>query len=291
MNKTTGYQPLPIDLSLIRTFIAAGFAEDVHEGDHTSLSTIPENATDKAKLLVKDDGVLAGVELAEIIFQQHDPRLKMKTFLTDGTLVKKGDVAFEVEGPARSILTAERFVLNCMQRMSGIATTTREFVKLLEGLNTKVIDTRKTTPGFRYFEKWAVRIGGGANHRSGLYDMILIKDNHVDYAGGIKNAIEAANKYLAEKNLSLKIEIEVRNFAELDEVLQTGNIDRVMLDNFTAADLKKAIDKINKRFETEASGGITAATIRQYAESGVDFISVGALTHSIKSLDLSLKAC
>jgi nicotinate-nucleotide pyrophosphorylase (carboxylating) len=178
-----------------------------------------------------------------------------------------------------------------MQRMSGIATTTREFVKLLEGLNTKVIDTRKTTPGFRYFEKWAVRIGGGANHRSGLYDMILIKDNHVDYAGGIKNAIEAANKYLAEKNLSLKIEIEVRNFAELDEVLQTGNIDRVMLDNFTAADLKKAIDKINKRFETEASGGITAATIRQYAESGVDFISVGALTHSIKSLDLSLKAC
>lgn len=290
MNKTTGYQPTSPDLSLISSFITAGFAEDVHEGDHTSLSTIPAAATGKAKLFVKDDGVLAGVELAGIIFSQYDPRLKMKTFITDGTIVHKGNVAFEVEGPAISILTAERFVLNCMQRMSGIATVTWELVKLLEGLHTKVIDTRKTTPGFRYFEKWAVRIGGGTNHRSGLYDMILIKDNHVDYAGGIKNAIEAANKYLAEKNLSLKIEIEVRNFTELEEALNAGKIDRILLDNFIPEDLEKAIAMIGRRFETEASGGITASNIRAYAESGVDFISVGSLTHSIRSLDLSLKA-
>ncbi len=290
MNKDTGYRPTAPDLQLINSFISATLAEDVREGDHTSLSTIPEDAIDKAHLIVKDKGVLAGVALARIIFQQLDPKIKMNVFISDGWFVEKGDIAFEVQGPARSILTAERLVLNCMQRMSGIATTTAQLVKLLEGLNTKVIDTRKTTPGFRYFEKWAVRIGGGANHRFGLYDMILIKDNHVDYAGGISNAIAAANKYLEEKELKLDIEIEVRNFVELEEVLATGNIKRIMLDNFTTEDLRKAISIIDKRFETEASGGITANSIRKYAETGVDFISVGALTHSIRSLDLSLKA-
>ncbi|MDQ3110723.1 MAG: carboxylating nicotinate-nucleotide diphosphorylase [Bacteroidota bacterium] len=290
MNKTTGYQPSTPDLPLINAFIAAAFAEDVQDGDHTSLSTIPSTAIDKAKLIVKDTGVLAGVALARIIFSQLDPKLKMNVFISDGSLVEKGDIAFEVEGPARSILTAERLVLNCMQRMSGTATATWQLVKLLEGLQTKVIDTRKTTPGFRYFEKWAVRIGGGANHRFGLYDMILIKDNHVDYAGGISNAIKAANNYLREKNMQLDIEIEVRNLTELEEVLITGGIKRIMLDNFTPEDLKKAIVIIDKRFETEASGGITANSIRKYAESGVDFISVGAITHSVRSLDLSLKA-
>lgn len=290
MNKGTGYKSSSTDLQLIYSFIASALAEDVGAGDHTSLSTIPETAIDKAKLIVKDDGVLAGVELAKVIFYQVDPKLKMNVFISDGTFVKKGEIAFEVEGPARSILTAERLVLNCMQRMSGIATMTQHLVKLLEGLNTKVIDTRKTTPGFRYFEKWAVRIGGGANHRFGLYDMILIKDNHVDYAGGIKQAIQSAKKYLIEKNLSLDIEIEVRNFQELDEVMAIGGIRRIMLDNFSPEDLKEAIKKIGNRFETEASGGITAASIRSYAVSGVDFISVGALTHSVRSLDLSLKA-
>jgi nicotinate-nucleotide pyrophosphorylase (carboxylating) len=290
MSNATGYQHSPPDFTLIRSFIALALQEDVHDGDHTSLSTIPPTATDRAKLLVKDDGILAGVELAQLIFEQVDPQLKMTVFSADGAPIRKGDVAFEVEGPARSILTSERLVLNCMQRMSGIATTTFQLVKLLEGLHTKVIDTRKTTPGFRYFEKWAVRIGGGANHRFGLYDMILIKDNHVDYAGGISNAIHAANKYLTEKKLTLAVEIEVRNFSELDEVLSVGRINRIMLDNFSPGDLKKAIEIIDKRFETEASGGITATNIRSYAESGVDFISVGALTHSIKSLDLSLKA-
>jgi nicotinate-nucleotide pyrophosphorylase (carboxylating) len=290
MSKSTGYQTAPPDLNLIHSFVASVLAEDVHEGDHTSISTIPENAIDKAKLIVKDNGVLAGVELAKLIFQQVDPQLKINVFIADGTIVEKGEIAFEVTGPARSILTAERLVLNCMQRMSGIATQTFELVKLLEGLNTKVIDTRKTTPGFRYFEKWAVRIGGGANHRFGLYDMILIKDNHVDYAGGIKKAIQSAKKYLLEKNLSLDIEIEVRNFTELEEVLAVGGIRRILIDNFTPEDLKKAIDIIGKRFETEASGGITAVNIRSYAKSGVDFISVGAITHSVRSLDLSLKA-
>lgn len=290
MSNATGYHPTALDLPLIHSFIAAALAEDVHDGDHTSLSTIPAHAVDRAHLLVKEDGILAGVELAQLIFNQVDPSFQFQQFLEDGTLVKKGEIAFVVEGPARSILTCERLVLNCMQRMSGIATATWEMVKLLDGLSTKVIDTRKTTPGFRYFEKWAVRIGGGANHRFGLYDMIMIKDNHVDYAGGITKAIRSAQNYLKEKNLHLDIELEVRNFDELDEALSVGGMKRIMLDNFTPEDLKKAVQIVNKRFETEASGGITAATIRSYAESGVDFISVGALTHSIKSLDLSLKA-
>jgi nicotinate-nucleotide pyrophosphorylase (carboxylating) len=281
---------LPLDSDLIRSFIIAALREDLGDGDHTSLSTIPENAVDSAKLLVKDNGILAGVELAGMIFREIDPKLEMKIFAHDGAAVKKGDIAFEVSGSARSILTAERLVLNCMQRMSGIATETQKLVTLLDGLTTQVIDTRKTTPGFRYFEKWAVRIGGGANHRFGLYDMILIKDNHVDYAGGIANAIQAAKNYVAAKKLPLEIEIEVRNFSELDEALEAGGIQRIMLDNFTPADLKTAIEKIGGRYATEASGGITADTIRSYAETGVDFISIGALTHSIRSLDLSLKA-
>lgn len=290
MSKATGYTASPLDNALIRAFIASALEEDVDGGDHTSLSTIPASAENRARLLVKDEGVLAGVELAVLIFHQVDPSLKVNVLLTDGTLVKKGDVALEVEGPSRSILTAERLVLNCMQRMSGIATATWQLVQLLDGLHTKVIDTRKTTPGFRYFEKWAVRIGGGANHRFGLYDMILIKDNHVDYAGGTAKAIAAAKKYLAEKKLSLDIEIEVRNLTELEEALQEGGVRRIMFDNFTPEEMKKAVALTARRFETEASGGITASTIRSYAETGVDFISVGGITHSIRSLDLSLKA-
>ena len=289
MNNATGYRSSAPDLPLIRSFIASALAEDVRDGDHTSLAVIPPAAIDRAKLLVKDEGIIAGVELAVMIFREVDPALHVRTLIEDGQRVTKGDVVLEVEGPARAILTAERLVLNCMQRMSGIATTTQQLVQLLHGLKTKVIDTRKTTPCFRYFEKWAVRIGGGANHRFGLYDMILIKDNHVDYAGGIANAIRAAH-YLREKGLTLDIEIEVRNFTELDQVMAEGGVQRIMLDNFTPADLEKAVQLIGGRFKTEASGGITGATIRAYAESGVDYISVGALTHSIRSLDLSLKA-
>ncbi len=290
MNNATGYRSSAPDLPLIRSFIASALAEDVRDGDHTSLAVIPPAAIDRAKLLVKDEGIIAGVELAVMIFREVDPALHVRTLIEDGQRVTKGDVVLEVEGPARAILTAERLVLNCMQRMSGIATTTQQLVQLLHGLKTKVIDTRKTTPCFRYFEKWAVRIGGGANHRFGLYDMILIKDNHVDYAGGIANAIRAAQHYLREKGLTLDIEIEVRNFTELDQVMAEGGVQRIMLDNFTPADLEKAVQLIGGRFKTEASGGITGATIRAYAESGVDYISVGALTHSIRSLDLSLKA-
>jgi len=279
-----------LDKELVDQFIINALQEDVGDGDHTSLSTIPAETTGKAQLLVKDEGILAGVELAIEIFKVVDPDLKVTIFLQDGAVVKYKDVAFEVEGSARSILVAERLVLNCMQRMSGIATKTREIVDLLKGTNTKVLDTRKTTPGLRYLEKWAVKIGGGVNHRFGLYDMILIKDNHVDYAGGIRQAIESANQYLIDNNKKLAIEIEVRNLEELDEVLQTGNINRILLDNFNFAELRQAVNIINGRFITEASGGITIDTIREYADCGVDYISVGALTHSVKSLDLSLKA-
>ena len=279
-----------LDKELVDQFIINALQEDVGDGDHTSLSTIPAETTGKAQLLVKDEGILAGVELAIEIFKVVDPDLKVTIFLQDGAVVKYKDVAFEVEGSARSILVAERLVLNCMQRMSGIATKTREIVDLLKGTNTKVLDTRKTTPGLRYLEKWAVKIGGGVNHRFGLYDMILIKDNHVDYAGGIRQAIESANQYLIDNHKKLAIEIEVRNLEELDEVLQTGNINRILLDNFNFAELRQAVNIINGRFITEASGGITIDTIREYADCGVDYISVGALTHSVKSLDLSLKA-
>ncbi|WP_183566366.1 carboxylating nicotinate-nucleotide diphosphorylase [Mucilaginibacter sp. SP1R1] len=279
-----------MDKELIQHFIIEALKEDVGDGDHTSLSTIPADTLGKAKLLVKDEGILAGVELALEIFNVVDAGLKVNVFLNDGATVKPKDVAFEVEGNAQSILKAERLVLNCMQRMSGIATTTRQIVELLNGTNTKVLDTRKTTPGLRYLEKWAVRIGGGVNHRFGLYDMILIKDNHVDYAGGIREAIERANQYLTDNNKKLAIEIEVRNLEELDQVLQTGHVNRILLDNFNFADLRQAVNIIQGRFITEASGGITIDNIREYADCGVDYISVGALTHSIKSLDLSLKA-
>jgi len=279
-----------LDKELIHQFINNALSEDVGDGDHTSLATIPADAAGKAKLLVKDEGILAGVELAAEIFHVVDPNLKLNVFLQDGTPVKYGDVAFEVEGSSRSILTAERLVLNCMQRMSGIATKTRHIVDLLKGTNTKVLDTRKTTPGLRYLEKWAVRIGGGVNHRFGLYDMILIKDNHVDYAGGIRQAIESANQYLADNGKKLAIEIEVRNLDELEQVLQTGNVNRILIDNFDFDNLRQAVALNKGRFITEASGGITIDNIRDYADCGVDYISVGALTHSVKSLDLSLKA-
>ena len=279
-----------MDKQFIHHFIANALAEDIGDGDHTSLATIPENTIGKAKLLVKDSGILAGVELCVEIFKQVDSALKVDVFLHDGDTIKPKDIVLEVEGDAKSILTAERLVLNCMQRMSGIATKTHEIVELLKGTNAKVLDTRKTTPGLRYLEKWAVKIGGGVNHRFGLYDMILIKDNHVDYSGGIKQAIDNTRKYLQEKNKKLAIEIEVRNLGELGQVLQTGGIDRILLDNFNFDDLREAVKRIAGRFTTEASGGITIDNIRQYAECGVDYISVGALTHSVKSLDLSLKA-
>ncbi|MGZ3750023.1 MAG: carboxylating nicotinate-nucleotide diphosphorylase [Mucilaginibacter sp.] len=279
-----------MDKQLIHQFIANALAEDVGDGDHTSLATIPDGTIGKARLLVKDFGILAGVELAVEIFKQVDSGLNVNVFLNDGAEIKPKDVAFEVEGDAQSILKAERLVLNCMQRMSGIATKTHEIVDLLKDTNTKVLDTRKTTPGFRYLEKWAVRIGGGVNHRFGLYDMILIKDNHVDYSGGIRQAIENTHRYLQKLNKKLAIEIEVRNLDELEQVLQTGGVNRILLDNFNFNDLCQAVNIIEGRYITEASGGVTIDTIRQYAECGVDYISVGALTHSVKSLDLSLKA-
>ncbi len=279
-----------MDRKIVDLFIQQSIAEDVGDGDHTSLATIPQNVTGKAKLLVKEEGILAGVELAIAIFNQIDPALTIETILTDGDAVAPGDIAFLVEGKTHSILLAERLVLNCMQRMSGIATKTNRIVKLLEGYKTKVLDTRKTTPGLRYLEKWAVRIGGGVNHRIGLYDMILIKDNHVDYAGGITNAIVQANKYLTTTQRKLQIEIEVRNLDELKQVLAVGEVDRIMLDNFELHDLRAAVLLIDGEFLTEASGGIVEANVTAYAACGVDFISMGELTHSVKSLDLSLKA-
>lgn len=277
------------DLNL-KDFIKNAIAEDVGDGDHTALSTIPLETQGKAKLLVKEAGVLAGVKLALEIFNQIDTNLQVSTFFNDGDEVKVNDVVFIVSGSTHSILLAERLVLNCMQRMSGIATLTNRLVKLVEPFGVKLLDTRKTTPGLRMLEKWAVRIGGGVNHRMGLYDMILIKDNHVDYAGGIKQAINAANLYLKENNKSLEIEIEVRNMQELEEVLEVGNIQRIMLDNFSPEVLTTAVKLINNRFKTEASGGITESNILEYANTGVNYISMGALTHSVKSLDLSLKA-
>ena len=279
-----------MDKKLIDTFIKNAIAEDLGDGDHTSLSTIPSGSVGKAKLLIKEDGILAGVELGLEIFRQVDPSLKTEIFLNDGDAVKYGDIALTVEGSSHAILLAERLVLNCMQRMSGIATKTNRIVQLLQNYDTRLLDTRKTTPGIRYLEKWAVRIGGGVNHRIGLYDMILIKDNHVDYAGGIANAITAANTYLAAQGKELDIEIEVRNLDELDQVLTQGKVNRIMLDNFSFADLRKAVQLIDHRYTTEASGGITEKNITEYAECGVDYISMGALTHSVESLDMSLKA-
>lgn len=274
----------------IEQFILASLKEDVGDGDHTSLATIDPDSKGKAKLLVKDSGILAGVELATEIFRVVDPTLTLNIFKKDGEEVNVNDIAFEVYGAAQSILKAERLVLNCMQRMSGIATITHAIMDLLKGTKTKVLDTRKTTPGIRFLEKWAVVIGGGVNHRFGLYDMILIKDNHVDYAGGIINALTRSRQYLIDHQLKLEIEIEVRNLNELSQVLEHGGADRIMFDNFNFNDLKKGVAMVAGKYVTEASGGITIENVTQYAECGVDFISVGALTHSVKSLDLSLKA-
>ena len=271
--------------------IDLAFAEDIGDGDHTTLCCIPEDAMGKSHLLIKEDGILAGVDIAREVFHRFDPTMQMEVFMEDGAQVKKGDIAFVVTGKVRSLLQTERLMLNIMQRMSGIATMTNKYVKLIEGTGAHVLDTRKTTPGMRMLEKQAVKIGGGVNHRIGLFDMILLKDNHVDFAGGIENAIDRCHHYLNEKGLDLKIEIEVRNFNELQQVLDKGGVNRIMLDNFTVADTKKAVDIINHRFEVESSGGITFDTIRSYAEQGVDFISVGALTHSVKGLDMSFKAC
>lgn len=266
------------------------FAEDIRDGDHTSLSCIPPTQMGCSRLILKDDGIIAGIDIAKEICHHFDPELRFEQLLNDGDKVKKGDIAFRVYGKELSLLQVERTMLNVMQRMSGIATTTNKYVRLLEGTTTRVLDTRKTTPGLRLLEKEAVRIGGGTNHRIGLFDMILLKDNHVDFAGGITNAIRRAQQYLKEKNKNLKIEIEVRNFDELQEALEVGGIDRIMLDNFTVENTRKAVEIVNHRVELESSGGITIDTIRDYALCGVDFVSVGALTHSVKSLDMSFKA-
>ena len=276
---------------LIAELIRLAFAEDIGDGDHTTLCCIPATEMGKSQLIVKEDGVLAGVEMAERIFHTFDPDLKMTTFIHDGAEVKKGDIAFVVEGKVQSLLQTERLMLNIMQRMSGIATMTHRYAEQLKGTNTRVLDTRKTTPGMRILEKMAVKIGGGVNHRIGLFDMILLKDNHVDFAGGIDKAINRAKEYCKEKGKDLKIEIEVRNFDELQQVLDLGGVDRIMFDNFTPAMTKKAVEMVGGRYETESSGGITFDTLRDYAECGVDFISVGALTHSVKGLDMSFKAC
>ncbi|MCR4774519.1 MAG: carboxylating nicotinate-nucleotide diphosphorylase [Prevotella sp.] len=271
--------------------IDLAFAEDIGDGDHTTLCCIPDDAMGKSHLLVKEEGILAGVELAKKVFARFDKDLKMEIFINDGAHVKPGDIAFVVSGKTRSLLQTERLMLNIMQRMSGIATMTNKYVERIAGTGAHVLDTRKTTPGMRILEKQAVKIGGGMNHRIGLFDMILLKDNHIDFAGGINNAINRCHDYLKKNNLDLRIEIEVRDFDELQQVIDNGGVNRVMLDNFSVADTKKAVDIINHRFEVESSGGITFDTIRDYAEQGVDFISVGALTHSVKGLDLSFKAC
>lgn len=275
---------------MINEIIDQALREDIGEGDHSTLACVPETAQGSAKLIIKDDGILAGVELAEQIFRRFDPSLQMEIFLKDGSEVKHGDIAFHVSGSSRSILSTERLVLNFMQRMSGIATQTNNIVKKIEGTSVKLLDTRKTTPGIRYMEKWAVRIGGGHNHRFALYDMIMLKDNHIDYAGGIASAITRTNEYLKEIGKDLKIEIEIRNEEELFQVLATGGVHRIMFDNFTPEKIKELLPSVPAIYETEASGGITLNTIRQYAETGIDFISVGALTHSAKSMDMSLKA-
>ena len=279
-----------IDKQELQQFITNALHEDVRAGDYSSLASIDKNAQGKARLLVKDNGILCGLEIAKAVFENVDADLKMETHIEEGSAIKYGDVAFHVYGSAISILTAERLVLNCMQRMSGIATKTNEYVKAIEGTNAKVIDTRKTTPNLRFLEKYAVTIGGGSNHRFGLYDMIMLKDNHIDFCGGITKAVNKVREYLKANNLDLRIEVETRSLDNVKETLACEGIHRIMLDNFVPEKVKEAVDLINGKYETEASGGITLETIRSYAETGVDFISVGALTHSVKSLDLSLKA-
>ena len=270
--------------------IDLAFAEDIGDGDHTTLCCIPDTAMGKSHLLIKEDGILAGVEVAKRVFARFDPTMQVEVLIGDGAHVKKGDIAMVVTGKVRSLLQTERLMLNIMQRMSGIATMTAKYVERLKGTKTHVLDTRKTTPGLRMLEKQAVKIGGGMNHRIGLFDMILLKDNHIDFAGGIANAINRCHEYLKEKGLDLKIEIEVRNFDELQQAMDCGGINRIMLDNFSVENTKKAVEMVAGKYETESSGGITFDTIRDYAECGVDFISVGALTHSVKGLDMSFKA-
>jgi nicotinate-nucleotide pyrophosphorylase (carboxylating) len=279
-----------LNKTILEPFILNALAEDIGDGDHTSLSTIPVDQTGSAKLLIKENGIIAGIEVALEIFKAVDPDLKIDILIHDGEPVKSGDIAFYINGSVHSILKSERLVLNTMQRMSGIASTTNRIVKKLEGTGTKVLDTRKTTPGLRYIEKLAVKIGGGVNHRFGLYDMILIKDNHVDYAGGIANAINSAQSYLIKNKINIPVEVEVRNLDELKEVMKFGKIDRILLDNFSFLTLKEAVALINGTYITEASGGITEENVLEYANCGVDFVSMGALTHSVKSLDMSLKA-
>ena len=279
-----------ISEDFLHSFIAAALAEDIGDGDHSTLASIPAAATKRARLLVKDSGVLAGVELAIRIFKYYDPALSIEPYLKDGARVKPGDVAFSVSGSARSLLTTERLVLNCMQKMSGIATKTDNLVQLISGTKAKLLDTRKTTPNFRLLEKWGVVIGGGGNHRLGLYDMIMLKDNHTDMAGGIGQAINRTKEYLRAEKKVLRIEVETRNLDEVRQVLNAGGVDVIMLDNMSIAEMKEAIQLINGRCKTEASGNITEKTIGSVAKCGVDYISVGALTHSVKSLDLSLKA-
>lgn len=276
--------------NLVEELIELSIREDIGNGDYTSLACIPANAMGRAQLLVKERGIIAGVDLAKTIFNKIDNQIQFMPLISDGSQINPGDIVFKIEGKSQSILKAERLVLNFMQRMSGIATKTNRYVSLLEGLKTKVLDTRKTTPGNRLIEKMAVKIGGGYNHRMGLYDMIMIKDNHIDFAGGIEQAIHKTVEYLKSKNLLLQIEIEARNLGELNQILSVGKINRIMLDNFSFEDLREAVKLIDGKYETEASGGINENTIRAYAECGVDFISVGALTHQINSLDLSLKA-
>lgn len=275
----------------IRRLIELALEEDVRDGDHSSLATVPPSAEGRARLLVKQPGVLAGVALARALFERVDPRLEVDVRLDDGAVVRPGDEAFFVSGPSRSILTAERLVLNGMQRMSGIATLTRRYAQAIAHTDCRLLDTRKTTPGLRQVEKWAVRIGGGHNHRMGLYDMVMIKDNHVDFCGGIAEAIDAVHRYFEQLGRTLPIEIETRNLEEVERVLARGGVQRVMLDNYTLEDLRRAVERIGDAFETEASGGVNLETIGPIAETGVDFVSVGALTHSVDSLDLSLKAC
>jgi len=276
---------------LIDRLIDLAFAEDIGDGDHTTLSCIPATAMGKSKLLIKEPGILAGIEIAKEVFRRFDPTMKVEVFINDGTAVKPGDVAMIVEGKIQSLLQTERLMLNIMQRMSGVATQTAVYADKIKDLHTKVLDTRKTTPGMRVLDKMAVKIGGGENHRMGLFDMILLKDNHIDFAGGIRPAIEGAKTYLKAKGKNIPIECEVRSLEDIDEVFAAGGVDRIMFDNFTPELTRQAVAKVAGRCETESSGGITLDTLREYAETGVDFISVGALTHQIKSLDMSLKAC
>ncbi|MCO5249418.1 MAG: carboxylating nicotinate-nucleotide diphosphorylase [Chitinophagales bacterium] len=281
---------MDLDEEQLHRFIQYALEEDVRDGDHTSLACISKNAIGHARLLVKEDGILAGIPVAIEIFAAVDKNFEIDVLMEDGDVMKKGDIAFTINGPAISILTAERLVLNCMQRMSGIATLTHQYVKAIEGTKAQVIDTRKTTPGIRMLEKYAVTVGGGANHRMGLYDMIMIKDNHIDFCGGIPQAIHQTQTYLKDKNLHLRIEVETRNIDEVKQVLAVGGVHRIMLDNYTLEEMVEAVRLIDGKYETEASGGIKLNTIRSYAQTGVDFISVGALTHSAVSVDLSLKA-